>query len=1003
MSSLPSGTVTFLFTDIEGSTKLAQEHSDKWETLHERHHAILKSAIEINNGYVFQIIGDAFCAAFHNVYDGLSTAIQAQQELQIENWGDASIRVRMGLHTGSAEIRGSEYQGYLTLARVQRVMSVAHGGQILLSNASVQLIHNELPEGISLRDMKEHHLKGLLTPEHLWQVIARNLQKDFPALRSLNEIPNNLPVHLTSFIGREKEIAELKRELRDHRIITLTGSGGTGKTRLCLQVAAAVIDSFPDGVWLLELAPITDPALVPYALANLLGLRESAAANHTIAELVSSYFHSRTALVVFDNCEHLIEACARLADLLLHSCKDLRILASSRESLGIEGEMAWHVPSLSLPDMRQLPAMEGLSQYEAVQLFVERATLVQPHFAVTKDNASTIAQICFRLDGIPLAIELAAARVNVLTLVQIARRLDDRFRLLTGGARTALPRQQTLQALIDWSYNLLSEQERLLFRRLAVFVGGWTLEAAETVCGGKGDVPDGGIEPHQILDLLSQLVKKSLVTMQDDHGASRYHRLETIRQYAREKLFETEEAAHLRDKHLDYFLQLAEQGFEELNGPNDLVWIEKLEAEHDNFRTALSWSLESPDVDPQKALQLSGALQDFWDMRGYTSEGYQWLSKSLQKAPDAPTYEHCRALVGIGLLCMRLSRGKDSLMHLDNALNLARQLDSVTLILRCSYYLAYTPFESQVDRAKRFCEEGMALARAKHDSYYLGMLLAQWANFSDTTPDIIRALAEAHEIAARLGNARLRAFVLWYYGGFEMERARYESATSMLQEALSLSQSLKDKHQTAWCLQSLGKTATQQTLYDDATRFEAESVQILRDMSDRHCAALSLLWLGWNAFLSGKTSQAIEHLEECLRIFREIEDPYIFTPLVFLGRVFTSQGNIQKAKEYFLEGLGLMKKYSEGTYWLARCLEGMCALPGIQPDKAARLLGKAEAIREKEAFVLPLSEQPLIEPTLERLQSQLGKEILDSARAAGAMLTDEQAIDEAIDILNVID
>jgi class 3 adenylate cyclase len=274
MSSLPSGTVTFLFTDIEGSTKLAQEYSDKWETLHERHNAILHYAIEIHNGYVFQIIGDAFCAAFHTVYDGLSAAIQAQQELQIENWGEASIRVRMGLHTGSAEIRGSEYQGYMTLARAQRVMSVAYGGQILLSNASGQLIHNELPEGISLRDMKEHHLKGLLTPEHLWQVIAPNLQKDFPALGSLNEIPNNLPVQLTSFIGREKEIAELKLKLKDHRIITLTGAGGTGKTRLCLQVAAEVIDSFPDGVWLLELAPITDPALVPYALANLVSIRK---------------------------------------------------------------------------------------------------------------------------------------------------------------------------------------------------------------------------------------------------------------------------------------------------------------------------------------------------------------------------------------------------------------------------------------------------------------------------------------------------------------------------------------------------------------------------------------------------------------------------------------------------------------------------------------------------------------------------------------------------------
>ena len=997
MSSLPSGTVTFLFTDIEGSTKLAQENSDKWETLRERHHAILKSAIETHNGYVFQIIGDAFCAAFHNVYDGLSTAIQAQQKLQIENWGDASIRVRMGLHTGSAVIRGSEYEGYLTLARVQRVMSVAYGGQILLSNASVQLIHNEVPEGISLRDMKEHHLKGLLTPEHLWQVIAPNLQKDFPPLQSINEIPNNLPVQLTSFIGRDKEITELKRELKGHRIITLTGSGGTGKTRLCLRVAAEVMDSFPNGVWLLELAAITDPALVPYALANLLGLRESAAANHTIAELVSSYFHSRTALVVFDNCEHLIEACARLADLLLHSCKDLRILASSREALGIEGEMAWHVPSLSLPDLRQLPAMEKLSQYEAVRLFTERATLVERHFAVTKDNASTIAQICFRLDGIPLAIELAAARVNVLTPVQIAKRLDDRFRLLTGGARTALPRQQTLQALIDWSYNLLAEKERLLFRRLAVFVGGWTLEAAETVCGGEG------IEPHQVLDLLSQLVKKSLVTMQDEHGESRYRRLETIRQYAREKLFETEEAAHIRDKHLDYFIQLAEQGFEELNGPNDLIWIEKLETEHDNFRAALSWSLESPDVDPQKALQLSGALQDFWDTRGYTSEGYQWLSKSLKKAPDAPTPHRCRALVGVGLLCMRLSQGKDGLMYLDDALNLARQLDIVSLILRCFYYLAMTPFDSQVDRAKRFCEEGIALARAKHDSYYLVMLLTQRSNLSEITPDIVRPLEEAHEIAAQLGNARLRAFVLWCYGGFESRRAHYESATGMLQEALSLSQALKDKHHTAWCLRSLGETATQQTLYDDATRFEADSLQILRDMSDLHCAALSLLSLGWNAYLSGKTSHAIEHLEECLLIFRETADPYEFAPLVFLGRVFTSQGNIQKAKGYFLNALELMKEVAGWTDMLPYCLEGICALPGMPLDKIARLLGKTEAFREITSFVIPISEQPLVDPIVQRLQSQLGKEILDSARAAGEILTNEQAINEAIVVLNVID
>jgi predicted ATPase/class 3 adenylate cyclase len=607
----PSGTVTFLFSDIEGSTRLAQEHSDSWEALRARHHAILQSAMEANNGYVFQIIGDAFCVGFHNAGDAVRAAIQSQVGLCREQWGEAPIRVRMGIHTGKAEIQaGGQYIGYLSMSRVQRVMSVAYGGQVLISNPSSELMRGELPEGVSLMDMKEHRLKGLLNPEHLWQAVSPDLPRDFPPLQSLNEIPNNLPIQLTSFIGREKEIEELIKALDDHHIVTLTGSGGTGKTRLSLEVAAGGIDSFPGGAWFVELAPVTDPELVPNTLANLLGLRESGETKQSLSELICGYLASRKVLLVFDNCEHLIEACARFADLLLRSCKDVKILATSREALGVAGELAWHVPSLSLPDVNQLPSFEQLSQYEAVRLFIERALLVQPHFKVTKDNAPAIAQVCFRLDGIPLALELAAARANVLTVEQISKRLDDRFRLLTGGSRTALPRQQTLRAMIDWSYNLLSEQERLLFRRLAVFVGGWTLEAAEAVCSGEG------LGPDLVLELLSQLVNKSLVVMVEVNGESRYHCLETIRQYGREKLFESEEAATIRDRHLDTYIQLAEQGYEELQGRNDLVWIEKLEMENDNFRAALSWSLESPGVDPQKALQLSGALQDFWVYEG---------------------------------------------------------------------------------------------------------------------------------------------------------------------------------------------------------------------------------------------------------------------------------------------------------------------------------------------------------------------------------------------------
>ena len=381
MLILPSGTVTFLFTDIEGSTRLAQEHPDTWESMRQRHHAILQSTMQAQDGYIFQIIGDAFCVAFHNAGDAMRAAIASQVGLHAEKWGEASLRVRMGIYTGKAEIQADgQYQGYLAMSRVQRVMSVAYGSQVLVSSTTVELVRGELPKGVSLLDLKEHRLKGLINPEHIWQVVAPELPRDFPPLQSLNDIPNNMPIQLTSFIGREREIEELIGELSKHRIVTLTGSGGTGKTRLTLQVASEVIDAFPGGVWFVELAPVTDPDLIPNTLANLLGLRESGTRSRTLIELICAYLHPRRVLLLFDNCEHLIEACAQFADLILRSCKDVKILASSRESLGVAGEMAWRVPSLSMPDVNHLPAFEQLSQFEAVRLFIERATLVQPRF-----------------------------------------------------------------------------------------------------------------------------------------------------------------------------------------------------------------------------------------------------------------------------------------------------------------------------------------------------------------------------------------------------------------------------------------------------------------------------------------------------------------------------------------------------------------------------------------------------------------------------------------------
>jgi predicted ATPase/class 3 adenylate cyclase len=641
---LPSGTVTFLFTDIEGSTKLAQEQRDTWESLRARHHAILRSAIEANNGHVFQIIGDAFCAAFHTVREALQASLAAQNGLQAENWGQTPIKVRMGINTGAAQAgSGADgsggYTGYSTLARTQRVMSTAYGGQILLSNTSAELLLGEFPAGVSLRDMKEHRLKGLLNPEHLWQVVATGLPQDFPALQTLNSIPNNLPLQLTSFIGREKEISEIKSLVEHNRLVTLTGSGGVGKTRHSLQVGAEVLDAFADGVWLVELAPVSSPELVPQALASVLGVHEDQA--RPLMTALQDHLQPKTILLLFDNCEHLLEACAQLADGLLHACSHLKILVSSREALGMAGEVSFRVPSLSLPDAQHLPSLERLTQYDSVRLFVERAVAVKSDFVVANHNAPAVAQICSRLDGIPLAIELAAARLRGLSAEQISERLDDRFRLLTGGSRTALPRQQTLRAMIEWSYDLLSEAERVLLRRLAVFVGDWTLEAAEAVCA-EPDSPAGSRLPpalgapvhsatvvqagqvlaiSEVLDLLLRLVDKSLIVPEERAGQARYHMLETIRQFALDKLLEAGEGVWLRLGHLEFFLEFAGQAEARLNSAENLIWLHQLGSEYENLQAALTWASEAGSAQP--ALRLELATEQLADVQVLLGIGTQ--------------------------------------------------------------------------------------------------------------------------------------------------------------------------------------------------------------------------------------------------------------------------------------------------------------------------------------------------------------------------------------------
>ena len=680
MNNLPSGTVTFLFTDIEGSTKLAQEYPQEMPELLARHNDILNQSIETHHGFVFRIVGDSFSAAFETASAALSAALEAQRILQNKSWSPAPIKVRMGIHTGSAQWKedsqGAYYEGYGTLALTQRVMSVGHGGQILLSQTTHDLVKERLPEGTELRDMGERRLKDILQPEHIYQVAAPDLLSDFPPLTTLDSRNHNFPAQLTSFIGREQELREAQKLLSSTRILTFIGPGGTGKTRLSLQASAEQIPEFKDGVWLIELAQLTDSTYVLSAIASVFHLRELPGI--PLIDTATDYLRGKQLLLVLDNCEHLIETCAQLSEHFLQACPKLKILTSSREALGIDGETVYRVPSLSLPSA-QGGRSKSLMDYEATRLFSERAIKANPQFTLTTGNAPYVIQICERLDGIPLAIELAAARVKLFTPQQIAERLDDRFKLLTGGSRTALPRQQTLRALIDWSYLTLNETEQEVLRRLAVFSGGWTFEAAESVAG-----------EIEAMDGLSGLVNKSLVNVEEQEGESRYRYLETIRQYAMEKLLESGDSVNVRDRHLAHFMEVSRRAEEYFGTAQRLLWVNRLEVEHDNIRSALGWGLES---NPESTLEMVSSLAGFWLSRSYMTEGCNWCQAAISRAeaiaPAEAALDPLRARAYTSLAMLSINRGdhQSGQTAARKAVALARQVDDPLQLARALHFL----------------------------------------------------------------------------------------------------------------------------------------------------------------------------------------------------------------------------------------------------------------------------------------------------------------------------
>jgi predicted ATPase/class 3 adenylate cyclase len=991
--SLPEGTITMLFTDVEGSTGAWERFGGVYGAVIDAHYRVLRESIREHDGAPVWTEGDSCFAVFARASDAVRCAAAVQQRLTAHAWPPeiGTPRVRMGLHTGELRLQERDYYGP-PVNRAARIQAAGHGGQILLSGVTLELARAEMGETLVVRSLGRHRLKDLAEPELLYELQYPGMASGFPPLRTLEFVPHNLPVQLTSFIGREREMAQVREQLAGTRLLTLTGTGGLGKTRLALQVAAELLEAYRDGVWLVELAALSDPALVPQAVASALGVREET--GRSLMTTLTDYLRSRELLLLLDNCEHLVAACAALAHTLLTACPGLQVLATSREALGIAGETVWLVPSLSLPGAEPALAAESVTQFEAVRLFIERAVLSQPGFHVTNANAPAVAQICHRLDGIPLAIELAAARVRVLPPEQIATRLDDRFRLLTGGSRAALPRQQTLRAAMDWSYELLSENERALLRRLSVFAGGWALEAAEAVCA--GDLVDG----YDVLDLSEQLAAKSLVSVDGQDNEPRYRLLETVRQYAQEHLERSGERPTLRGQQRDWFLALAEQAVPELLGPDQGSWLDRLESEHDNLRAALRWCVESGDVDG--GLRLGGALYRFWSVRGHIAEGRGRLAELLVLPGAAPrTVARAGVLHGAGRLAEDQADYPAAGALYDEALAIRRELGDrrgVAETLNNVGLLVHRRGDYETEQ--RLHEEALAIRRELGDTWGIAASLGNLGGVAFRRCDYPRARALFEQALAtwrQRGDQERIAIALHSLASISFEQGDYERAKSLYEECLAIRRALGNRQGTAVALSSLGLVALNQ---GDPTRARAlyeEALTLHRAVGDRWSIAFILDQLGRTSFRQGDAASARSLHQESLAIFLELgARPRATQVLRNLGLVAMEMGDVAGTRAFYEESLAMCDQMDDkrNVANLFECFAELMAQEG-QPERALRLAGVAAALREAIGAPLTPTGEKGMERALAPARDALGEEASAAALTAGRAMTLEQAVETA--------
>jgi predicted ATPase/class 3 adenylate cyclase/DNA-binding CsgD family transcriptional regulator len=1002
---LPTGMATLLLADVEGSTGLWESQPDEMTAAIARFEHTVSEVVAAHGGVrpVEQGEGDSFVAAFTRASDAVACALELQRAPL------APILLRIGVHTGEVQLRDEGNYTGPTINRTARLRDLAHGGQTVLSGATEDLVVDRLPADAWLIDLGTHQLRDLPRPERVVQLCHADLRNEFPPLRTAKAVvSHNFPVQLTNFVGRGAQMTDLEKLLVDNRLVTLTGAGGAGKTRLAVEIAARIAADFLDGVWYVDLAPITHPGVVAVAVARAFGLPDQP--GHSMMDTLLRFVRDRQLLVVLDNCEHLLDASAELVVALLGAAPGLTLLATSREPIGATGEVSWRVPSLSLA-------------HEAIELFVDRARRARPDFAVDDENATAVGEICRRLDGMPLAIELAAARVRALSIRQILDSLHDRFRLLTGGARTAVRRQQTLRASVDWSHALLSEPERVLFRRLAVFLGGFDLDAAQAV-GVSADV-----EGYQILDQLSLLVDKSLVVADQVRGAMRYRLLETVRQYALEKLAESGEADAVRSRHRDHYTAFAAV----LDAPAGRDYerrIEQAEIEIDNLRAAFVWSRENSDI--ELALALASSLQPLWHSRGPVREGRAWLDAALadldaQQAEVAAAVR-ARALADRALLAAVMGAA-DSLDQAQQALAIARELDDPALLIRalsaCGPIAAVSaePFQP-------YLAEALGVARELDDRWRLSQILAWQALAALTAGDPIAGRAAAEEgldLAEAIGDRRMSRTCRWSLGvaqlwqgdvagaaaQFDAVAAEADAAHDVINKAQSLS---LQSHVLAW----QGDTGAARAAADAAIEAAAELsgiaagnahwalgeaalaagdvvlAQDAREAAWRHhsvqpgVAAAVLAYNARAALAGGDLVAARRWADDAVTT---ATGWWLMLALATRARVAIAQGEPDRAERDVHESLAIaasMQAYL-GISDSLECLATVAGEVGSHRE-AARLLGAAHGIRQRIGEVRFKVWDAGYEASVAEIRDALGENDFDAAWTEGAALSTEEAI-----------